>query len=289
MTIPMAEGQQIYVAHKRLPGSYCMPSMKMATSSYNMGYVISGDRLTVTPMQAYSYHAGDVALMPPYLYHRTLSESDAPYESYFIKFTPLFIQPFLDHIGHPMLDDLFEQKVCCFNKNSQEKIKRMFSEMVEEYQKESSYKEFILQGMLFRLITTIWEERQLPPDTVAGKSPLTGAVIDAICHIETHYASDLTLKKTAKAVNLSPSYLSRLFRAQLGMTFSTYLSNVKMKHVKFLLSRTDKSVMDIALETGFCSGEYLSAQFKSKLGMTPTEFRKSASITYSSYMDSERS
>lgn len=276
MAIPMAEEQQIYVAYRILPGDYCMPSMEMATDHYNIGYILSGDRLTVTPLQTYSYHAGDVALMPPHIYHRTISKSDAPYESYLIKFTPLFIKPFFDHVGHRILDELYEQKVCHFNPDSQEKIKKMFCEMEEEYQKESPYKEFILQGMLFRLITTIWEERHLPQTAAVNKSPLSRAMVDAVCHIETYYASELTLEKTARAVNLSSAYLSRLFRAQLGMTFSTYLNNVKMRHVKLLLSRTDKSVMEIALETGFCSGEYLSAQFKADTGMTPTEFRKRA-------------
>lgn len=274
MAFPMADEQQILVVKRTFSSSYSMPSMEMATDHYNIGYLISGDRRTITPLQTYCYHAGDVSMMPPYLYHRTISESTASYESYLIKFTPQFIQPFIDHMGHHILDELYEQKICHFNQASQEKILKMFAEMEEEYHKEKPYKEFILQGMLFRLLATVWEERILTKTDTANQSPLTKPVIDAICHIETYYASNLTLEKTARAVNLSPAYLSRLFHAQLGMTFSAYLNNVKMRHVKILLSQTDKSIMEIAFETGFCSGEYLSAQFKTHTGLTPTQFRQ---------------
>ena len=70
------------------------------------------------------------------------------------------------------------------------------------------------------------------------------------------------------------SYFSRLFRAQLGMSFTEYLSNVRIRHVSALLAQTNKSIMQIALETGYCHGDYMATQFKSKVGMTPTEFRR---------------
>ncbi len=270
----MPEGYQITVEHRILPGSYRMPSMQITADHYNIGYTVSGDRQTITPLQTYSYHAGDVSMAPPYLCHRTIAETDVPYESYLIKFTPEFVKPFLDHVGQHIFDELYELKICRFPKESQEKILNMFCEMEEEFQKDLPYKEFILQGMLFRLLTTVWEKRLLDEKAIMHPSPLTKPVMDAIFHIETCYSQNPTLEETANAANLSSSYLSRLFHTQLDMTFSDYLTNVKMRHVKNLLSKTNKSVTQIALETGFCSGDYLSTQFKAKTGMTPKEFRK---------------
>lgn len=275
MKTSMPKGFQITVEHRLLPIGYRMPSMQMPADHYNIGYTISGDRQTITPLQTYSYHAGDVSMAPPFLYHRTIAENNAPYESYLIKFTPEFIKPFLDNVGQHIFDELYELKVCRFHKASQEKIRNMFCEMEEEFQKDLPYKEFILQGMLFRLLTTVWEEHLRNEKAIMNKSPLTKVVMDAIFYIETHYNQNPTLEKTAHTVNLSAAYLSRLFRTQLDMTFSEYLINIKMRHVKTLLLQTDKSITEIALETGFCSGDYLSTQFKAKTGMTPKEFRKS--------------
>lgn len=276
MALPMPEGYQITIEHRHLPAGYCMPSMEMAADHYNIGYTVSGDRQNITPLQTYSYHAGDVSMAPPHLYHRTIAVTDIPYDSYLIKFTPEFIEPFLDHVGQHFFDELYELKICRFHKSSQKKILNMFCEMEKEYQKKLPYTEFILQGMLFRLLTTVWEERLLNEKAIMNKSPLTKPVIDAIFHMETHYSQNLTLEKTAHAVNLSPAYLSRLFRAQLDMSFSEYLINIKMRHVKILLSQSSKSITEIAQETGFCSSDYLSTQFKSKTGMTPKEFRRNS-------------
>lgn len=274
MPFPIPEGQHIIVEHRTLPTGYCMPSMEMATDHYNIGYVVSGDRRCITPLQTYDYHAGDVSMAPPYVYHRTIAETDAPYERYLIKFTPEFIKPFLTHVGQHIFDELFQLNICRFDKETREKIKNLFWEMYEEYEKDAPYKEFILQGMLFRLLTTVWEKRLLGETATLNKSPLTKPVMDAICHIETYYYMNLTLEETARRVNLSTAYFSRLFHAQLGMPFSEYVSNVRIRHVKILLSQSSKSIMEIALETGFSSGDYLSTQFRAKTGMTPREFRK---------------
>ena len=80
-------GIEISIARRSLPSDYQMPVMGMATDHFALGFLISGDRRTITPTQSYDAHAGDVTVMAPFLYHWTVSISDAPYESYLIKFT----------------------------------------------------------------------------------------------------------------------------------------------------------------------------------------------------------
>lgn len=275
MAIPIPYGKHINIsAHIHRFQHYNMPSMQMATDHYNIGFVLSGDRRTITPLETYCYHAGDVAMAPPYFFHRTIAETDTPYNNILIKFTPDYIEPFIKIIGQSVFDDLYKTRVCRFNPESQDKIKNMFFEMFEEFKKDKPYKELILQGMLFRLFTTILEERLPTNDVKMNKSPLTTPVMDALYHIESYYNQNPTLEELAKIANLSAAYFSRLFHAQLGMSCSEYINNVKLRHVQTMLEQTDKSIMDIALETGYCHGDYLSAQFKKKIGISPTEFRK---------------
>ena len=92
--------------------------------------------------------------------------------------------------------------------------------------------------------------------------------------MESNYNQDLSLKSVAAEIHLSTAYFSRLFSAQLGKSFSEYLTGIRLRHAQTMLVQTDKSVMDIALETGYCNGDYLSALFKAKIGMPPTEYRK---------------
>ena len=248
-----------------------MPSMEISTDHYDISYVITGDRKAITPLAAYSYHSGDVATGAPYSYHRTVAESDTPYSNYLIKFTPDFIKPFIEQVGKNIFDTLINQRIFRFSET--EKIKKMFVEMLEEYNKNTPYKEFILQGMLNRLLVEIFENT-LDVYTEKYNPPLTEPVLDAIYYIEENYSKKITLDKISKKQHFSPTYFSKLFKKQLGISFTEYLNNVRIDHAKKQLVKTNKSVMEIALDIGYCNGDYLSSQFKNKTGMTPLEFRK---------------
>lgn len=276
MATPLKEGTNISVEWKHFGVSYAMPSMEMATDHYSAGFIVSGDRKTITPVGTYSYSAGDVGLTKPYLYHRTVAESAKPYERILIKYTPEFIKPFIENMGQQVFDEIYEKNVCHFTGKARQKVKEIFVRMEEVYTKDRPYKEFILQGMLFYLLTVIWEERLPDTEGMERRTPLTVPVMEAVTYIENFYYKNPSLGEAARAANFSEAYFSRLFREQLGMSYTEYLNNVKLRHVKVLLAQTDKSIMEIAQETGYCHGNYLSGQFKKAVGMTPGAYRKNA-------------
>lgn len=273
MPFPLSDGQHFNITHLYFNEPYCMDSMQMATDHYNIGMTLQGHRRTITPNQSFFYQAGDVALAPPFLYHRTLAESSDPYERIMVKFTPDFAAPFIEKLGQPVFDQLYSNYVYHFTEETQDKIRTMFFDMLAEYQKNTPYKEFILQGMLFRLFTTILEEH-IPTEALIHPSPLTPQIINAIVYMENHYKSQLPMEEVAQFVGFSAGHFSRLFHTQLGITYSAYLNNIQIRHVQILLTTTNMSIMEIAHETGYCHGDYLSAQFKKKVGMTPSQYRK---------------
>ena len=274
VALPIPEGKQIIVERNLRPSRFCMPSMEMATDHYSIGYVVTGDRKVIMPSRSYSYHSGDATLGIPYMYHRTISDSDIPYDSYIIKFTPEFIKPFINQARKKIFYELCEHRVFHFSDEIQIKIERIFFEMLEEYNKKAYYTEFILQGMLYRLLKTIWENK-LDNDIMGHKSPLSKSIVDILIYIENNYYKKITLEKTAQMVHFSNSYFSRMFKLQLGIPFTEYVNNVRITQAKKMLIQTDKSIMEIALDTGYCHGDYLSVQFKNKTGMTPSQFRNS--------------
>lgn len=274
MALPLKEGTHIYVERKAFDAAYVMPAMEMATDHYSLSYIISGDRATITPSGTFSYHAGMVTGSPPFRYARTVSKSDVPYERILIKFSPEIMTPFIEKVGQQIFDGIYEQVFFSFSEDSREKIERMFFDMLYEYEKETPYREFILQGMLFRLLLFIWEER-IPEEGVnTAKTTLTPPIVEAISYIEKSYYQNPSLEETANVAGFSPAYFSRLFHTQMGKSYSEYLSSVKLHHASILLVQTDKSIMEIAQETGFCHGNYLNELFKKKMGMTPGQFRK---------------
>lgn len=71
------------------------------------------------------------------------------------------------------------------------------------------------------------------------------------------------------------SYLSKLFSETEGITIEQYVINQKIEKVKELLVYDEKSLSEIAFETGYSSVAHLSAQFKKVTGQTPSVFKQS--------------
>lgn len=274
MPAPLKKGVHIYVEHKTFGTGFAMPTMEMAPDYYEIGYIISGDRKTITPTETYYARAGAVGLTPMYSYHKTMPASDEVYERILVKFTPDVVEPFIKEVGQPVFEQLCEQKICYFTKEMQERIERMFFEMAEEFERDGPHREFILQGMLFRLLLFVYENRLPEEGVVRNITPLTPPIMDAIVFIEDNYADNPPLKAAAKVAGFSDAYFSRLFSSQLGMSYTEYLENVKLRHAQILLVKGEKSIMEIAEETGYCHGNYLNSQFKKKIGMTPGEYRR---------------
>lgn len=274
MATPLPEGIHINVERRIFQPGYDMPSMQMSTDHYSIGYTISGDRKTIAPFGAYDYCAGNVTVMPPYIYHRTVAKSDIPYERILIKFSPEVADDFIREIGQQVFDELYETKVCRFAPEIQKKIADLFEDIEKEFEKERPYREVILKGMLFRIMVTVWEEKLPDEGEILQKTPLTPPIVDALYYMEKYYRQNPSLEETARVANFSPAYFSRLFSVQLGKSYSEYLNNIKLRHATVLLVQTDKSIMEIAQETGYCHGNYFSDQFKKKTGMTPGQFRK---------------
>ena len=274
MPEPMKNGAHISVERKSLGTSYSMKTLEMAMDYYELGYIISGDRKVITPTETYFVSAGGVGLTPPYIYHKTMAASDELYERILIKFTPEYVEPFIEEVGLALFEQLYEQKICYFTENTRKKVEQLFMEMVEEAQKEHPHREFFLQGMLFRLLYTIYEERLPAEGIVQNVTPLTPPIMDAIVFVEAQYANNPSLEEAAAVAGFSAAYFSRLFSSQLGMSYTEYLDNIKIRHAQILLAQSKKSIMEIAGETGYCHGNYLNSQFKKKVGMTPGEYRK---------------
>lgn len=265
---------QIYIVRNKTSVQVSAQTTEMTKDYFEVGYILSGGRKVITPDKTYEAFAGMVGITHPYIYHKTVAISDEPYECILIRFTRAFAEPLIQMVGWTVVDQLSAQTMFNFSEDSQKKIARMFMEMEEEYKKELPYREFILQGMLFRLLFTVYEEKMSVSNIITNKEALTPPIMESLVYIEKNFMNNPTLEEIAKVAGFSTAYFSRLFSSQLGKSYTEYLDNVKIKHAQILLTQTKKTIMEIAEETGYCHGNYLNSQFKKKIGITPGQYRK---------------
>ncbi|RHQ48288.1 AraC family transcriptional regulator [Ruminococcus sp. AF25-23LB] len=112
-------------------------------------------------------------------------------------------------------------------------------------------------------------------------------------YIEEHYRDEISLERIATLYHFNASYFSTLFKQRFGISFSEYLSDIRMEKAEDLLKTSSDKVRDIrmekaedllktssdkvreiALEVGYKDPNYFNRAFKKRHNMTPEEFRK---------------
>lgn len=98
-------------------------------------------------------------------------------------------------------------------------------------------------------------------------------------YIYTNYMNKISLKDIADKEFLSLHYLSHELKNRFGYSFQEILNLTRIEESIKLLLDTEKSVSDIALETGFSHVRYYNKNFKTYYNCTPSQFRKKYKFT----------
>lgn len=96
----------------------------------------------------------------------------------------------------------------------------------------------------------------------------------AISYIDQHLKDEFTLKDVAAHVHLNSSYFSVLFKDQVNMNFSEYVTRRRIQRAKELVITTNLPINEIAEEAGYKTSKYFIKIFKEIEGMTPSVYRK---------------
>ena len=97
-----------------------------------------------------------------------------------------------------------------------------------------------------------------------------------IDYIDRSYQYDITLQERAeKKYFMNASYLSRLFKAKCGKTFSKYLIEYRLEKSRELLEKTILKVSDIAAHVGYNDVSHYIQSFRKVYGVTPEQYRNS--------------
>lgn len=101
------------------------------------------------------------------------------------------------------------------------------------------------------------------------ESVISKAVILCMDYVYNHLNTRITIEELAAFTNLSPSYLSRLFKKELGISISNYINEKKIEKARNLLKYSDYSFVEIANYLAFSSQSHFIQSFKKSVGLTP--------------------
>lgn len=99
-------------------------------------------------------------------------------------------------------------------------------------------------------------------------------VKNALRYVDKSFAqSGLTIEEVAKNAGFSVDYFNRIFRAHTGFNVMEYIRFKKLNNAAIQLRRSDKDIIQIALDAGYESHDGFTRAFKAQYGKTPSEFR----------------
>lgn len=158
-------------------------------------------------------------------------------------------------------------EICSFNDESQ-RILSMLEQMIDEYEKKDAGYLSIIRSCLIQILVLTTRKTEL---VIANTDE---RVTEIINHVKKHFAENVTLEYFVKSFNCSLSNISIIFKSRMGMTFTEYLRKVRMEAACKLLTDTDKSIWEIANDTGYSDVRSFRMHFKNSYHITPLKFRK---------------
>lgn len=278
MPIPLKKGFNIHVEYIEKPSTYVMRAIDLYKNYYGIGFIVSGDRQVTTLEKVSFIHAGNVTPMTIGVYHRTSSLSDTPYKRYAIKFTPKIAKHYIERIGEKNFNKVMSHLCYELSSTYQIKVRQMFEDMLYEYEHYDSNSEFVIEGILGRLIITLLREGKIA-ESADIKLHIQDEIIKEILdYLDLHYAENPSIETLANLVGLSASHFMKRFHKSVGASYKTYLHCYKIRLAQNILINTNHSISQISEELGFCNPSYFCNIFNKISGNSPREFRKEYKI-----------
>lgn len=151
------------------------------------------------------------------------------------------------------------------------------------YEKEAYYKEyqslnnelkphlkFKNQGTLLLLISSFLSNQNFKQQhTLTTPSK----ILDTMSYVQLHLGENLTVAELAQRVNQNQDYFSKQFLIHTGQRPLNYIHEKKIERAQYLIATTNKSFLEIALDTGFSNLPHFSKIFKQIVSLTPGEYR----------------
>ena len=151
------------------------------------------------------------------------------------------------------------------------------------YEKEAFYKEyrshndkmkphlkFENQGKLLLLISRFLNTKNFKQTTPQGTP---SKILDTMSYVQLHLGENLTVAELAERVNQNQDYFSKQFLIHTGQRPLNYIHEKKIERAQYLIATTNKSFLEIALDTGFSNLPHFSKIFKQIVSLTPGEYR----------------
>ena len=175
------------------------------------------------------------------------------------------------------MPDKFQCNSSVSNDGSFEALRSIAGQILQTANRPDGYYAVRLRSLMYQLLYTLMSDFGIYRD----EKDQCGAIAKPALHLEKamdymlhHFTEKLTLEAIASQINLTPQYVTRLFRQYLDMSFFELLSRLRLEHAKIIMDTTDCTVEQAAEMSGYPNTRAFIDKFRDKYGRTPGRYLK---------------
>ena len=215
--------------------------------------------------KVYNLKQGDIFILLKGMQVEYVASIDDPWEYYWIGFSGSNANEYLNRTSIT--------NSCVANCEENSKIPQIILNMCEisKTYNPSKSDDILLLKELYSLLYTLIEE--FPKPFEYKDKELHTYIQDALNFINSNYMHSITVQEIADYVNLSRSYLYKMFIKNLGISPQRYLINLRMYKATLLLKSTKLPIGEVASSVGYSDSLLFSKTFSKHFSMSPLNYR----------------
>ncbi len=222
-------------------------------------YAFRGSGILLIEGKKYYVKTDDIYILPAGVSHEYISDADDPWGKFFMNLSGSLAQSLLVSFG---LNNQFVFTAPALKEQFKEIIKTSFSDIPEAIKQPK--------------LTSLYVEILYRLNQLNKESKKSSEAISLKNYLDENYNHIINSKELANQIYRSSDYCLKLFKREFGKTPYDYQIENKIRIACSLLQNTRKSVAEIAEFIGYDNPHYFASMFKTKVGITPSEYRKSS-------------
>lgn len=243
---------------------------------YELYYLHSGDRYYFIDDKTYHVTEGSLVFIEPYAIHCSSNFEKSGYDRTVMYFKREFVESILTASESSAADIYLSSghRIHVLDIKSRTLTEAVIDSMQTAYSRGNGSEPYLRTALtqLLLMLTDGEQYREIAPIEYAN--PTHKMICEITGYINNNFREDIKLEDISKRFYISTCYFSRTFKSMTGLSFTEYLSNVRIKEARSLLESTDASILHISETVGFAGNTHFGRVFKRIVGMSPMQYRK---------------